>query len=103
MEVGVLMNYRDELPFCDVCNDQIGVGEPVVAVINGMLFPSQEYNAPVMLADPDIELGVLQFPNNQLGLLTGEKVLFVHEECYADAISSNLVDEEDDEDLMEDY
>lgn len=90
-------------PPCDACGEEnVGMGAPVMMAIPGMLFPSREYDVPVFVPDPDVQLRIIAMPNGAIGFVTDEtKTKYQHEECYQLAIDNLAYDVEDDDDEEE--
>lgn len=102
-------NPDDSTAECNACGEEhVGTGTPVFMVVPGMIFPSVEFDEPMFLPDPDVELRIAQLPNGQLGLMTDQNTtLYVHEECYEALVNEKSAqffddDDEDEEICTED-
>lgn len=82
--------FDDITAECHACGEvHVGVGTAVVMAVPGMIFPSMEYDVPVFIPDPDVQIRLLTLPNGMIGLVTDHtKTKYLHEECY-----TNLIDE----------
>jgi len=96
--------FHDITAPCDLCGEKnVGVGTPVLMMVPGMIFPSREFDVPMVVPDPDVKMQIVKLPNGQIGFVTDETMTkYAHGECYSDLVDQAMY-AEDEDDEEEDY
>ena len=74
---------NNHLPLCTYCDQPISLLEDAFCLVPGQWMPNRDVGNAMFVLDPDVQVQIMQLPNNQLALVTdAHTAKHAHQECF---------------------